>query len=104
MKTRLNDSVRAVIRSAGGVHWESRLVAEGVRKAGGRYNELFVRRLVEHPVVTREVLTGTKIPGAIRVDSTKTAGRVQELCKSRGGRPGLSVLMSLTVSVDVKQH
>ena len=30
--------------------------------------------------------------------------RSQELCESRGGRPGLSVLMSLTVSVDVKQH
>ena len=30
--------------------------------------------------------------------------RVQELCESRGGRPGLPVLMSLTVSVDVKQH
>ena len=30
--------------------------------------------------------------------------RVQELCESRGGRPGLSVLMSLTVSADVKQH
>ena len=30
--------------------------------------------------------------------------RVRELCESRGGRPGLSVLMSLTVSVDVKQH
>ena len=30
--------------------------------------------------------------------------RVQELCVSRGGRPGLPVLMSLTVSVDVKQH
>ena len=30
--------------------------------------------------------------------------RVQELCESWGGRPGLSVLMSLTVSVDVKQH
>ena len=30
--------------------------------------------------------------------------RVQELCESRGGRPGLSVLMSFTVSVDVKQH
>ena len=29
---------------------------------------------------------------------------VQELCESRGGRPGLSVLMSLTVSVDVKEH
>ena len=30
--------------------------------------------------------------------------RVQELCESRGGRPGLSVLMSLTVFVNVKQH
>ena len=30
--------------------------------------------------------------------------RVQELCESRGGRPGLSVLISLTLSVDVKQH
>ena len=30
---------------------------------------------------------------------------VQELCESRGGRPGLSVLTSLVVSVDaVKQH
>ena len=30
--------------------------------------------------------------------------RVQELCESRGGRPGLPVLMSLKVSVDAKQH
>ena len=30
--------------------------------------------------------------------------RVQELCESRGGLPGLLVLMSLTASVDVKQH
>ena len=29
--------------------------------------------------------------------------RAQELCESRGGRPGLSVLTSLMVSVDVKQ-
>ena len=29
---------------------------------------------------------------------------VQELCESRGGRPGLSVLTSLMVSVDVKQY
>ena len=28
---------------------------------------------------------------------------VQELCESRGGRPGLAVLTSLPVSVDVKQ-
>ena len=29
---------------------------------------------------------------------------VQELCVSRGGRPGLSVLTSLLVSVDVKNY
>ena len=29
---------------------------------------------------------------------------VQELCESRGGRPGLSVLMSLLVSMDVKNY
>ena len=29
---------------------------------------------------------------------------VRELCESRGGRPGLSVLMSLLVSVDVKLY
>ena len=29
---------------------------------------------------------------------------VQELCESRGGRHGLSVLTSLLVSVDVKLH
>ena len=29
---------------------------------------------------------------------------VQELCESRGGRPGLSFLTSLTVSVDVKLY
>ena len=31
-------------------------------------------------------------------------GLVQELCESRGGRPGLSVLTSLLVSVDVKVY
>ena len=36
--------------------------------------------------------------------SSPVCVRVQELCESRGGRPGLSVLMSLPVSVDVKQH
>ena len=30
--------------------------------------------------------------------------RVQELCESRDGCPGLPALLSLTVSVDVKQH
>ena len=31
-------------------------------------------------------------------------GIIQELCESRGGRPGLSVLTSLLVSVDVKLY
>ena len=39
-----------------------------------------------------------------RHSAAKSIAIVQELCESRGGRPGLSVLMSLTVSVDVKQH
>ena len=30
--------------------------------------------------------------------------RVEELYESRGGRPGLSVLTSIMVSVDVKQY
>ena len=38
------------------------------------------------------------------VNHRHTTVRVQELCESRGGRPGLSVLTSLLVSVDVKQH
>ena len=29
---------------------------------------------------------------------------VQELCESRGGRPGLSVLTSLLVSADIKNY
>ena len=33
-----------------------------------------------------------------------TVSGTQERCESRGGRPGLPVLMSLMVSVDVKQH
>ena len=33
---------------------------------------------------------------------TKPPSHVQ--CESRGGRPGLPALMSLMVSVDVKQH
>ena len=35
---------------------------------------------------------------------SEAGGIVQELCESRGGRPGLSVLTSLLVSVDVKLY
>ena len=34
----------------------------------------------------------------------RQCGIVQELCESRGGHPGLSVLTSLLVSVDVKLY
>ena len=46
--------------------------------------------------------------GAVRKRAIKSYSHsfrsiiVQELCESRGGRPGLSVLTSLLVSVDVK--
>ena len=46
---------------------------------------------------------GSRIWNKRRISNLKE-NRVLELCESRGGRPGLSVLMSLTVSVDVKQH
>ena len=36
--------------------------------------------------------------------TAKDEGIVQELCESRGGRPGLSVLTSLLLSVDVKLY
>ena len=61
-------------------------------------DELFIshpRRIVEERrenniiIVARGVLVGII---------------VQELCESRGGRPGLSVLTSLLVSVDVKLY
>ena len=40
--------------------------------------------------------------GLMSSDVGPTYTRVQELCESRGGRPGLPVLTSLMVSVDVK--
>ena len=50
------------------------------------------------------VLASTKREGAAVYETMagKEKNIVQELCESRGGRPGLSVLTSLLVSVDVK--
>ena len=51
------------------------------------------------------VITGSRADPRIKISKLITLlVRVQELCESRGGRPGLSGLMSLMVSVDVKQH
>ena len=50
--------------------------------------------------------TSTPHPRTLSATSSSSnySHRVQELCESRGGHPGLSVLISLMVSVDVKQH
>ena len=45
----------------------------------------------------RQLVRPIKLPNV-----TRKIYIVQELCESRGGRPGLSVLTSLLVSVDVK--
>ena len=43
-------------------------------------------------------------PGFKGRTSVRSEFRALELCDSRGGRPGLPSLISLMVSVDVKQH
>ena len=44
------------------------------------------------------------VVGIERKTSVRFPVIVQELCESRGGRPGLSVLTSLMLSVDVKLY
>ena len=53
-------------------------------------------------VVTRQCLESAH--GPMDPIGPWFASIVQELCESRGGRPGLSVLTSLLVSVDVKLY
>ena len=61
-----------------------------------------------HSVVySRDQASVFKVPAWSQCSVFKGLGQciqgiVQELCESRGGRPGLSVLTSLLVSVDVK--
>ena len=66
------------------------------------------RRLVG-PCVTRwsavtDLVAGWSSHAYLKDRNTDCENIVQELCESRGGRPGLSVLTSLVVSVDVKQY
>ena len=65
--------------------------------------------VVSHFVVQRAVFTVACVPcgpchSLIYAYRVRIWGIVQELCESRGGRPGLSVLTSLLVSVDVKNY
>ena len=54
---------------------------------------------IQNAAATSEI---TKDPGLHKGNTGSQTRIVQELCESRGGRPGLSVLTSLLVSVDIK--
>ena len=68
--------------------WGQREVEEGWRRGGG------VGGVISFGCVESKADVVLLLEPAI----------VQELCESRGGRPGLSVLTSLLVSVDVKNY
>ena len=66
-----------------------------------RYEKLFTHRITcEHSESARE----RRIVLYKKSNQQQWQLRVQGPCESRGGHPGLPVLMNLTVSVDVKQH
>ena len=54
------------------------------------------------PLLGWAVYAGKGSSQLIKSKLSFPANRTRELCESRGGRPGLPVLMSLMVSVDVK--
>ena len=65
----------------------------------------------EHPLLASLTAWPNRLTSSIHVASVRinlprlrSPHTVQELCESRGGRPGLSVLTSLLVSVDVKNY
>ncbi len=61
-----------------------------------------VRCSISKPITELSPLKGTPTPKIINTRVSLPTHIVQELCESRGGRPGLSVLTSILVSVDVK--
>ena len=84
-EARLNNSLRprkpegSFGRTAQGGHLDSHTAPELLQKLGR------LRQLKRHAGLRKGII-------------------VQELCESRGGRPELSVLTSLLVSVDVKNY
>ena len=58
---------------------------------------------VHNVIVSPGTLAKESLPDGKYYENLCFGSRVQELCESRGGRPGLSVLTSLLVSVDVKE-
>ena len=74
----------------------------------GGYSKTRYKKLVTHveSLVPNMLLASEDIKQKQneRTNERRIAVIVQELCESRGGRPGLSVLTSLLVSVDVKLY
>ena len=71
----------------------------------------FVQITINHPYTAQSSVFPSRHPAESRfglavyvIDPRVMRFVVQELCESRGSRPGLSVLTSLLVSVDVKLY
>ena len=65
---------------------------------------MFIYNVISSVNGTGHTLVFVKLFRLCAAGSFKGELIVQELCESRGGRPGLSVLTSLLVSVDVKNY
>ena len=59
---------------------------------------------IKHQLIIRFLCLASEDIKQKQNERTVSVFIVQELCESRGGRPGLSVLTSLLVSVDVKNY
>ena len=66
-----------------------------------RHVYLLIQNLIRQECSQSERERSMLFPKAVNSNSMHI---VQELCESPGGRPGLSVLTSLLVSVDVKNY
>ena len=77
----------------------------GGRASGGNIIFIFVFSRLGLTSVRGQMLSVERVIGPPTLTpNTHRTLRAQELCESRGGRPGLSVLTSLLVSVDVKLY
>ena len=70
---------------------------EGYRRCRGRSSPQMTQNFIFFSVDQMEA-------AVFSASLSYTDDRAQELCESRGGRPGLPVSNKPTVSVDVKQH
>ena len=67
-------------------------------------SHLSVQTLLQCPYSPRVQSHASASVRTLRIPNTGSHTGAQELCQSRGGRPGLPVPNKPTVSADVKQH